>query len=473
MTSKTFKLFGLKPLLLAGAITIVPQAASAEVNAGSAALGSTLEDFFTAALDYSPHLKISEQRRAIGAARRDAATGQLKPQISANATLTDNRRRTGDSLNEFDGERYSIQLRQVLFDWEAFSARKQATSERDRSEAEYFYELSVLLTEVSDKYFDVLQAQGEVESKNAELEAVKKQRSQIQSQFDRQLAQITDLLQSKASVAAVEAEKIQLQSELDLAREALRSTSGLDVGKLFDLADDAAIPSASRGIAAWVAMAHSNNYQIQAREFATKATEAGISRSKGAFWPNASLVVQRQDSGVGFDNAPIQDSETTYVGIDFYIPIYSGGSRSASLRESRSLHAIAQSELEQIKLDTSELVRSAYLLFEASKSFIKAAQILVESTTATADAMQKGFDLGTVTNVDVLNAIRDRFEAQRRLQQSKYDSIKYYLLLKRESGSLTAQDMVEVSSWLTSTASTSFNETKDLAYLDSDDWITR
>jgi hypothetical protein len=83
-------------------------------------------------------LKISEQRKAIGYARRDAATGQLRPQISTQATLTDNCQDSNGTTDDFGGERYSIQLRQVLFNWEAFSARKQAISEQDRSVAEYY-----------------------------------------------------------------------------------------------------------------------------------------------------------------------------------------------------------------------------------------------------------------------------------------------------------------------------------------------
>ena len=140
------------------------------------------------------------------------------------------------------------------------------------------------------------------------------------------------------------------------------------------------------------------------------------------------------------------------------MPLYAGGSNLAGLREAKSLHSIAKSELQQIKLDTSELVRSAYLQFKSSEQTIRAAEVLVESTKATADAMQKGFELGTVTNVDVLNAIRDQYEAERRLQESRYDSIKAYLVLKREAGDLSAKDMVEVSAWFTSSDTVSYNE---------------
>ena len=96
---------------------------------------------------------------------------------------------------DFDGERYSLQLRQALFNWQAFSARKQAYLIEDQAEAEYYYELAFLLTDVAEKYFDVLQAQDALESIASEIDAVSNQLNQVQSLYDRQLAQITDLYQ--------------------------------------------------------------------------------------------------------------------------------------------------------------------------------------------------------------------------------------------------------------------------------------
>ena len=48
----------------------------------------------------------------------------------------------------------------------------------------------------------------------------------------------------------------------------------------------------------------------------------------------------------------------------------------------------------------------------------------------------------------VLNALKDQFRAERDLQRTRYDQIKYFLFLKRETGALTAEDMIEVGEWL-------------------------
>ncbi len=72
----------------------------------------------------------------------------------------------------------------------------------------------------------------------------------------------------------------------------------------------------------------------------------------------------------------------------------------------------------------------------------------MESTELSSEASQQGFELGTVTTVDVLNAIRDQFQAQRDLQTTRYDHVRYLLLLKLEAGILSAEDMLEVGEWL-------------------------
>lgn len=425
-------------------------AVAAELNS----VGVTLEDFFTAALDYSPALKIAEESLNIGSARKRAANGRLLPQVNANASLSDNRRNAlnpqlqVNELQTFDGERYSVQLTQVLFNWQAFSARNQAYLIEDQLEAEYYGALSTLLTNVAEKYFNVLQAEDALDSVQSELDAVTNQLNQIQSLFDRQLAQITDLYQTQASLAAVESEQLLLQSELALHREALRSVTGLDIGNLFRLDDAADITPVVEDIEYWAEQAQLNNHLIQSREFALDAAEERISERRGAYMPRVTFIVQRQDSNVGFDNTPQVKTDNTYAGLDITIPIFAGGSNRAAVSESFSQRNIAESELRQVTLEANELVRSAYLQVQSSASRTEAARKLAESTAISATAMQQGFELGTVTSVDVLNALRDQYRAERDLQRTRYEHVKYLLLLKREAGTLTADDLLEVGSWL-------------------------
>lgn len=411
-------------------------------------VGSTLEDFFTAAIRYSPQLQIAEERLNIGSARKRAAKGQLLPQLRANASVSDNQYESVFVNDNFTGERYSLVLTQVLFNWQAFAARNEASLLENQFEAEYFGELAFLLTDVAEKYFNVLQATDALESIASELDAVRNQLEQIQSLYDRQLALITDLYQAQASVASVEAQQLQLQTELAVNREALRSASGVESGELYTLSDNANIPPLENSINYWVQQAEDNNHQIRAREYAVKAADKRIDQRRGAYMPQVNLVFQQQNSNVGYENRPQDVTDNTYVGLDVSIPLYAGGSNRAAVREATSQRRIAESELRQVQLQASEQVRSAYLQVQSAETLIEAASKLLESTELSSTAMQRGFELGAVTSVDVLNALRDQFRAERDLQRTRYDHVKFLLLLKREAGLLSAEDMLEVGTWL-------------------------
>ena len=410
--------------------------------------GVTLEEFFSAAIEYSPELQIASENLNISSARKKAATGQLLPQLSAGANVSDNNLEQLNTSQSFLGERYYLALTQTLFNWQQFAARKQANALEDASEEEYYYQLALLLTDVADRYFNVLQVRDTLESIDSEIDALRNQLDQVQNLFDRQLAQVTDLYQVQASLAAAEAQQLQLRADLALSRESLRSISGLEVGPLLKLREEVEIAPLEFDQTYYVQQARKRNNRVLAGEYALEAAREGVSERRGAYMPQISLIAQRQDSNVGFENLRINRTNNTYIGLNVVVPIYAGGINKAGVSEAISRRKIAEYELRASQLQARELVRSAFLQVEASDAQTDAASILVESTSLSAEAMQQGFALGTVTSVDVLNALRDQFQAERDLQSVRYDHIRYLLLLKRETGTLDAEDMLEVGSWL-------------------------
>jgi len=420
--------------------------AAAEAAMTESGSGRTLEDFFIAAMEYSPRIQVAEARRDIGTARKRAASGQLLPQISASANVSENEREALEQVSRYRGERYALQLRQVLFDWQAFARRRSASMEEEQYEAEYFAELSALLTEVAELYFEVLQAEDALRSIDSELEATQTQLQQIERMHGLQMVQVTDLYDARARLASVEAERLNLSTEVTLAREALRSVSGLAVGDLYTLGDDAQLPQVDGSLGEWVARARQDNHMILAREYAVKAAERRVSERRGAYMPRVSLIAQQQQSNLGFDNQLLDSrTDTGYLALDVTIPLFAGGSSRAAVSEARSQESIARNELRQLNLDVSERTRLAYLRLQSTKQQIAAAEKLLEARRVASRARQRGFELGTVTSVDVLDAVRDEFLAERDLQAIRYEHIRMGLYLRRDSGTLTAADLVDIS----------------------------
>jgi outer membrane protein len=433
------------------AFTIASVSAQAQTTAGfgSNDNGRTLEDFFTASLEYSPRLQIAEDRMRIGEARRRGATGQLLPQASATASVSDNRQdQTGLDVVTYRGERYALQLRQVLFDWQAFNRRRQAAATENQYEAEYYDELATVFAIVAEAYFNVLQAEDALASNHSELNAIRQQEEQVQRLYALRTVQVTDVYDVQARVAALEAEQVNLEAEVSLARETLRSETGLSAGQLYVLNEDSVMPPLEGNLESWVEQARLSSHRINAREFAVEAADRRVSESRGAYMPRVSLIMQQQRSNLGFDNMPMRRTDTGYVGIDLTMPLYAGGSNRAAVREATSMHSIAQSELRQIQLEVIDRVRMLYLRMQANAQRIEAAEKMVESLTLSATSRQRGFELGNITSADLLDALHNQFRAERDLQTLRYEHIKLGLFLRQAAGTLSAEDMLDVSSWL-------------------------
>ena len=168
--------------------------------------------------------------------------------------------------------------------------------------------------------------------------------------------------------------------------------------------------------------------------------------------PRVTLALQHQTSDIGFQNIPLNRADNNYIGIDFSMPLFAGGSNRALVREAQSQRDVAENQLHQVSLDVHNRARTAYFQVKASESRIEAARLLAESTATSYEAMQRSFELGTETSVNLLNALRDKYRAERDLQRARYDLIRYSLLLEREAGTLDAADMQAVSNQLNAPA---------------------
>jgi outer membrane protein len=410
-----------------------------------------LEEVFAAALEANPSLQIALSKLEVGRAQRSQSTAQLLPQISAGANLSENEQDFVDSdspVTEFPGEKYNLQLQQVLFNWQAFANRKRASYIVDQRESEYFEALGTLLSQTSERYFGVLAAEDKRALIAAERETLSEQLKQAERRFERKLIKVTDLFEVRSRLAMIRTDEIDAESEVALAKEALWEVSGLEIDRLHPLNEDIDFPEIQGNLNLWVGRAMSDSRQLRARDYALKAARATISERRGAHYPTVNLVASRQKSDIGYENTPSQKRLSTYYGVNVSIPIYSGGSSSAKVREAYHMAEMAKSEHELVRREVVRRTRAAFLSANSSLKRIEASKTAVKAAAASATAMKRGFQLGTVTVIEVFDALRHEFRAQRDLQQAKYAYIHAMLSLKKEAGSISQADIGLIHSWL-------------------------
>jgi outer membrane protein len=79
---------------------------------------------------------------------------------------------------------------------------------------------------------------------------------------------------------------------------------------------------------------------------------------------------------------------------------------------------------------------------------VKALRQSRKSSEVALEATEAGYEVGTRTTVDVLDARRSVFLAQRNYARSRYDYIVNVVRLKQAAGILNPDDLIQINAWL-------------------------
>jgi outer membrane protein len=130
------------------------------------------------------------------------------------------------------------------------------------------------------------------------------------------------------------------------------------------------------------------------------------------------------------------------------IPLYTGGAVSSRSREAAYNYEASRQSLENLQRDIIRTVRNAYRGQETAISQIKALDQTRVSTRSALEANQAGYEVGTRTIVDVLDAERAVYLAEANYAQARYSYIANYLVLRQAAGQLSDADVAEINGWL-------------------------
>lgn len=412
-----------------------------------AVAADTLLDVYALALKNDPNINIARLRVDGGEAGSQIARGNLLPQVTASGQWTDNQVAFDDAQGtrqNFPGERLGIQLRQMLFNWQRISASRRANRVVDQRENELLEALGQLSTDVAERYLNVLLADRNVALLEAEKTLVEEQLEEVEALYERKLARITDLLETRARADTVRTELIRAENESALAREEITALTGAPVKAVADVRESAKLPPMTSDVSVWVERAVADNALLLSKQDAVNAARMSVEEQRGGHLPTADLVLSYQEADVGFDNLQSPAREVEYVGVEVSIPLFRGGATRGRLREAWSNYYIAREEETAVRREVLKRVRSAWLNTTAARRQVDATELSVESATTSYEAMRKARSLGSATSASVLEALHNQTRAKRDYWSAVYDYLFSWLSLQREAGALNADTMQQL-----------------------------
>ncbi len=441
---------------------------------------SDLLAVYQRALQNDPQLREAEATRLAALEAKPQALSALLPQLSGSGTISRERDTGSTNTTEpvtntngtsslitfpFEGRtvttthRYGVDLTQNIFRWENWVALRRADAQVAQAEADYQAAQQDLIERVSQRYFDVLAAQDDLEAQQVALTSIKRQLEQAEARFQIGLIAVTDVEEARAAHDSGAAAVIAAKRTLSSTQELLREITGDAFEALarpiepFEMANPDPV-SEDR----WVEMALQQNLSLVSSRLAADIARENVSSARGGHFPSLDLVGSRYkmnsdgvntfDDGTPAGGTTIDQNQRT-IGLQLTFPLYAGGRVSSQVRQAVYQHRAAKERVERVARQTEHDARDSYLGVLSEISRVKALRRAVESNAISLRATESGYEAGTRTAVDVLQSRQLWVQAQTDYSRSRYDYMINVLKLQQAAGTLSQQSLEKINSLLT------------------------
>jgi outer membrane protein len=473
-----------------GRVGVALALAAAVLGAAASTAGAKdLIGVYQDALQNDPQIRAADANRLASRESRPQAIAALLPQISGNAAYTRdhvsgiqaspnyNQPFTGGPTvldfpyrSDSAQTNWGLNLRQNVFSWSNWMALKAASSQVAQAEANYVAAQQNLILRVSQAYFNVLSALDNLDAQQASLEAIARQLDQADKRYDVGLIAITDVQEAKAARDTAAAAVIAAKRTLATAEDQLQEITGQKYDALAKPGTDMPLnmpqPADENQ---WVQISLDQNASLLSSRLAADIARDNVKVAFGGHLPTIDLVAgrtfTRQDSHeitdegppIGVLDLPQFDSHSNdrQISLQLTVPIFSGGLTQSRVRQSQYQWIAAKEQVVQSSRATERQARDAYLGVISGIARVQALRQALESSQTALKATEAGYEVGTRTAVDVLNARRTLVQAQTDYSGSRYDYMVSIIQLRFAAGNLDGEQLQQIDSWLTVAAPTS------------------
>ncbi|HCH5913234.1 efflux RND transporter outer membrane protein VpoC [Vibrio parahaemolyticus] len=421
----------------------------------SSAWADSLAEIYDLAKQNDPQLlSVAAQRdRAFEAitSSRSALLPQINLTAGYNLTRGDidyDDSALGKSSNDQDALTAGVSFSQTLYNRASWISLDTAEKSARQADATYAATQQGLILRVSQAYFEVLRAQDNLVFVRAEKAAVGRQLEQTKQRFEVGLSAITDVHDAQAQYDAVLADEVLAENDLINSYESLREITGQEHKNLNVL--DTNRFSATRTSSpaeTLIEEAKTKNLSLLSARISQDIARDNISLASSGHLPTLSL-----DGGYNYgdtsNSARDNTTDNFNIGVNLAVPLYTGGNVTSQTKQAEFAYVAASEDLEAQYRSVVKDVRAQNNNINASIGALKAYEQSVVSARSALEATEAGFDVGTRTIVDVLDATRRLYDANKNLSDARYNYILSVLQLRQAVGTLSEQDILDVDAGL-------------------------
>ena len=434
------------------------------VGFGAVAWGQTplgLLQAYRLALENDANLKASRYQAVAVGERVIQAKAQLRPNLSLSVGRFHNDLdRTQPNLlggQSTTNERYfsynqTLQLRQPLYRPALTRGVEVAQAQQADAQALFEKDKQSTAVKVVEAYLQALQAQ-EVESVlMAQRAMAKRQLDAAQKRFDAGQGVRTDVDETLARIDLLAAQSLEAQQTRETALLQLRLLTQAPASAVHPL-DIAALGLGidfPNSLDHWVHSALKNSPELRALAARVEAARWEVKRAQSSHQPTLDALVQVSRSGSENVTSPSSAYVNRQVGLQFNLPLYSGGGVQSLVRQALADQSRAEELVEAARRDLEVRVQREWRAMTEGARRALAMQKAVASADQMVRSVSRSFEAGVRTALDVLNAEDKRQEAQRDFMTACLSHVAGRLRLLALAGELDDARVQSADAWFTS-----------------------
>lgn len=420
----------------------------------------TLGEALAQARQSDPQYLSAQANHTAASERENQAFGALLPQLSMSANTSENRRRyetkntdTPAAEDVYNSSNAQLSLNQHLWHRPSWFARTQAEAALNQARYQLALAEHDLLVRLAQAWFDVMAARDALIFCTRQQEATQYQWEQARRAADNGLATSTMLEEARTKYDQAVADQAGALTDLHIKLAALEQITGSVAAPPDVTLKTEFVPKDPRGktLEQWLADAEAKNPGVLAARAAADAANEEVRKQSAGHEPTLDAVATYGRNGQGAGNFPGQNGyEITQatVGLQLTVPLYSGGTQSAKVREALAMQDKAAQDLEAAKRNARQVVKQAWFTWYAGLARHTAASQASKFTTLALQSATKGKASGVKTELDVLQARQQQANAMKDLQKARYEMITSHLKLLAATGELADTELTSLDDWL-------------------------
>lgn len=275
-------------------------------------------------------------------------------------------------------------------------------------------ENSIFLS-AANVYVDVLRDEETARIRRNNVRVLTRQMSAANERFDVGVGTRTDIAQSESRLAAAEAGLALADAQIAVSRALFVRL----VGRMPDQLAPVPAFVVPTDLDQAIGLARDNNPQLLAAYYNELAGSAGIDVAKAAGRPTVSLqgsVVRSRGTLLGF-----QDSDQATVGASLSVPIFSGGANASRVRQAKHAKTRLAFQARDVERAVDQTVTQIWAQMEAARRIVQTSKRQVAAAVVAFDGVSLEQQVGTRTQLDVLDAEQETLNARLALINAERD----------------------------------------------------